>query len=140
MNPIADAIKAVVSGVIAPVTGVLNKRTERKMAVETAEAKLAQIKQDGVHTVELGEQDIEALRTKQNESTWKDEYTLLSVLSIMNIIVFGGLMKAFGFPEILEGIVYAIQELNVVGVDTGELIRVSVYAGLGLSVWKGIIK
>ena len=140
MAILASGIKAIVEGVVAPVSSILNKRTERKMAVESADAKLAQIKQDGVTKVELNEQDIEALRTKQNESTWKDEYTLLSVLSIMNIIVLGGIAKAFGFPEILAGVVYAVQELNAVGVDTGELIRVSVYAGLGLSVWKGIIK
>tara|TARA_R110002167_G_scaffold60282_2_gene170429 strand:- start:24086 stop:24508 length:423 start_codon:yes stop_codon:yes gene_type:complete len=140
MAILASGIKAIVEGIVAPVSGILNKRTERKMAVESADAKLAQIKQDGITKVELNEQDIEALRTKQNESTWKDEYTLLSVLSIMNIIVLGGIAKAFGFPEILAGVVYAVQELNAVGVDTGELIRVSVYAGLGLSVWKGIIK
>jgi len=129
-------IKDLITGLVSPITNVLVKRQERKQAAESAHAKLQQAKVEGALEVTLKEHEIESVRTRGLAESWKDEYATVSVVSILNIVVIGGLAAAFGHPEIIEGILAAIQALTAVGVDVGELLRIVIYAAVGVSVWR----
>lgn len=127
-----------VTALFKPVADVINKRQERKMAKEAAKAKLSQAKADDAQELNLNKDEYEAIATAALSDTWKDEYVTLSVVSILNIIVVGGIMSAYGHPQLLQGVAIAITSLVTAGVDIGFLMTAAVMAGLGLSVWKKI--
>lgn len=123
---------------LAPITDLLKQRGERKAAKESAQAKLAQAKVDNDYKLEFTDQEWEAISAAGLKDTWRDEYVTLSVGSILNIIVLGGILSAFGHPETLTGIVIAINAINAIGVDIGFLLEAVVLAALGLSVWRKV--
>jgi len=125
-----------ITALFAPVAGIFNKREERKQAREQAAGKLAQSKADGSLKLELNKDEWENLQVKGMTESWKDEYVTVSVVSILNVIVVGGIASAFGYPQILTGIGTAITALGAAGVDIGFLLEAAVLAGLGLSIWK----
>jgi len=127
-----------ISLILKPLTGIFAKREERKLVRQQASDKLQQSKADGSLKLELNKDEWEALQVKGMDNSWKDEYVTVSVVSILNVIVIGGLAAAFGYPQILEGIVVSITALESVGVDIGFLLEAAVLAGLGLSVWKRV--
>jgi len=129
---IADLIK----GLISPITALLLKRQERKLVVAGAKAKLDQAKSDGAHKVELNEQEIEVVRTNGLGGSWKDEYITVSVVAFLNLIVVGSIAAAFGYTNLLEGMTGSVMVLTAMGVDMGELIRIVILAGVGVSVWR----
>ena len=117
-------------------TNTETKREDRKGAEQSAENKLEQGQQSECATVELNEEEWEQLKVNGMDKTWKDEYITVSLMSIFNIVVVGGLASAFGYPEVLEGIVTSVTALTAIGVDVGFLLSATVLSGLGLSVWK----
>ena len=119
-----------------PIANIVQKRQERKLAQQSAKNKLMQSKQDNHQAISLNKDEWEQLTVRGMDTTWKDEYVTVSVLSIFNIIVIGGLLAAFGHPQVIEGIAIAMLSLSEVGVDVGFLMEAAVLAGLGLSVWK----
>jgi len=121
-----------------PLSDLYAKRQERKAARESATAKLIQSKQDEDYQLELNKDEWESLQVKGMGGTWKDEYVTVSVVSIFNIIVVGGILTAFGHPQVLEGIGIALAALISAGVDIGFLMEAAVLAGLGLSIWKRV--
>ena len=125
-----------VQALFKPIAGIFKKREERKLVRETAVAKLAQAKHDGSLKLDLNKDEWENLQVKGMTESWKDEYVTVSIVSILNVIVVGGVAAGFGHPEILKGIATSIQALNAAGVDIGFLLEAAVLAGLGLSVWK----
>jgi hypothetical protein len=129
---IPDLIKSL----FAPVAAIFQKREERKMAREAANAALAQAKVQNAQTLELNKDQWEQLQVQGMGQTWKDEYVTVSVVSIVNLVVVGGVLAAFGHPEMLEGLGIALSALGAQGIDMGFLIEAAVLAGLGLSIWK----
>ena len=125
-----------VTALFKPIASIVQKRQERKLAQQSAKNKLMQSKQDNHQAINLNKDEWEQLNVSGMDTTWKDEYVTVSVLSIFNIIVIGGLLAAFGYPQILEGVAIAMTSLAEVGVDVGFLMEAAVLAGLGLSVWK----
>ena len=121
-----------------PVTEIITKRQERKAAQQSAKNKLMQSKQEGHQALELNKDEWEQLQVSGMDTTWKDEYVTVSIVSILNLIVLGGLAAAFDHPEILTGVGIAINALTTAGVDIGFLLEASVLAGLGLSIWKRV--
>ena len=130
------SIASIVTGLFKPVASIINKRQERKQLKEQAVAKLSQSAQDDTQAINLNKDEWEALNVSGMQHTWKDEYVTVSVVSILNIIVVGGLATAFGYPQVLSGIGTAIKALGEVGVDIGFLLEATILAGLGLSIWK----
>ena len=128
------AITSLIGSVLSPVANVINKRQDRKIASDTCKGKLRQAKQDGELKVELNDQEWERVNASMQNSTWKDEYATVSVMSIFNLFVIGGIASAFGQPDLMEGIVLSVKALTEVGIDIGMLIQVTVYAALGLHV------
>lgn len=129
-------MKDLLAGLFKPVADIFKAREQRKAAREAAQAKLLQAKADGLQQLELNKDQWEQLAVTGLAGTWKDEYITVSVVSIFNVIVIGGIASAFGYPQILEGIGTAIQALSVAGVDVGFLLEATILAGLGLSIWK----
>ena len=43
---------------------------------------------------------------------------------------------AFGFPQMLDGVVLAIKALVEAGVDIGMLIMAVVFAAIGMKLWR----
>jgi len=125
-----------IAGLFKPVIGIFAKRQERKQLKDQALAKLNQSAQDDTQSLNLNKDEWEALNVKGMDHTWKDEYVTVSVVSILNVIVLGGLASAFGYPQILTGIGTALAALGEVGVDIGFLLEATILAGLGLSIWK----
>ena len=60
----------------------------------------------------------------------------MSIVSVLNIVIVGAVVYAFGEPRLLEGVKLGVQSLVQMGVPIGDLITVTVFAGLGLSVWR----
>ena len=125
-----------VTALFAPIADMVNKRQERKMAAEAARAKLAQAVQSGAQELNLNKDEWEQLQVKGMADTWKDEYVTVSVVSIFNLILVGGIMAAYGHTQVLEGVALAISSLTASGVDVGFLLEAAILAGLGLSIWK----
>jgi len=133
MNPIAAVVQ-----LGSAVAGLFRQRGERKMAQATAKAKLEQVKTQGAQSVEFNDQDWEALAQTNQNGSWKDEYVTVSVVSIVNMIVVGGVAAAFGYPEVLEGLALAITTLVTAGVDMGFLITATVLAALGMHIKRNL--
>jgi tRNA A37 threonylcarbamoyltransferase TsaD len=130
------SIKEIIAGLISPVTDIIKRRQERKAAKESAKQKLAQAAQDAEYKLEFSDQELEALQTKGLNETWKDEYVTVSVVSIFNLIVVGGVASAYGHNEVLEGVATAVKALVAAGVDVGFLLEATIMAAIGLSIWR----
>lgn len=119
-----------------PIIDLFKQRSERKAAKESAKAKLKQSQSDDNYKVELTDQEWEALAVQAETGSWKDEYVTVSVVSVFNIIVFGGVLSAFGYTQVLEGIGLAVRALTEAGVDVGFLLEAVILSAVGLSVWR----
>lgn len=126
----------IISVLVSPITKIIQKRQDRKMAQQTAKTKIEQAKQVQSATVELNKDEWEQLNVEGMDKTWKDEYVTVSVMSILNLIVVGGVAAAFGYPQVLTGVIGAVRALTEIGLDMAFLLEAVVLAGLGLSVWK----
>lgn len=131
-------IPNIIAGILSPVRDFAVKRQERKMARETATAKLSQAKVAGEQQVTFNDQELEVALAAQKTGTWTDEYITVSIISVFNLIVLGGILSAFGFPSLLEGTALAITALTEANVDVAFLMEATVLAGLGLVIWRKI--
>lgn len=131
-----SVIKDVIAGLFKPAAEIFKAREQRKAAREAASAKLQQAKADNQQQIELNKDELEQLQVKSLNQTWKDEYVTVSVVSIFNIIVVGGLAAAFGHDQILIGVGYAVQALVQAGVDVGFVLEATILAAIGLNIWK----
>ena len=125
-----------VTALTDPIAKAYQAKQELKAAKETAKAKITMSKQDNDYKVELSDQEWEALALEKSDTTWKDEYVTVSIVSIVNLIVVGGLAAAFGEPRVLEGMAIAIQALVAAGVDLAFIINAVVLAAIGLKIWR----
>lgn len=129
-----------ISGIFASLSNLAGSlwknRQLRKAAKEAALAKLTQGQQDQTHALALSKDEWETLNVASMGETWKDEYVTVSVVSIFNLILLGGVLAAFGYPQVLTGVGAALAAMVAAGVDVGFLMNATIMAGLGLSVWK----
>ncbi len=130
------SILTLISGLVKPVTDLIKGRQDRKKNRESAQAQLSAASQAGNFNLKLKDQEWEALAQGQKSSTWTDEYATVSILSIVNLVVVGGVASAFGYPQVLTGIVTAISTMAEVGIDIGFLAEAVVLAAIGLSTWR----
>jgi len=105
---------------------------ERKQAEHTLEAKIVAAKQEGETQLQLSALERDVLAQWQQQSTWKDEYVTVSLVAILNLVVVGGILAAFGRPEVLDGVQHAVEALVAMGVDVGLLLEITIYCALGL--------
>jgi hypothetical protein len=131
-----NAIVSLIGGLFKPLSDAYRANQERKAAHDAAKAKLAAKKVDNDYKVELTDQEWEALSKKGENGTWKDEYITVSIVSIINLIVLGGIMAAFGEERVLQGMGIAITALVNAGVDLPFIFNAVVLAGIGLKIWR----
>ena len=125
-----------IAALFKPVADIFTAREQRKAAREAAQAKLLQGKAEGAQQLELNKDEWEQIAVPGLQGTWKDEYVTVSVVSIFNLILLGGVLTAFGYPQVLTGVGIAMESLSTAGVDVGFLLEATILAGLGLSIWK----
>ena len=131
-------IASIVSGIISPITGIFVKREETKKVKVEGEAKIALAKQNGSTEITLTDQEWEAIAASKQDSTWKDEYVTIVITSPIVLIIVGSINYAVtGDLDLLNGAVLALQKLDDIGLDMGELMEVVVYAAVGLKIWRG---
>ena len=131
-------IASIVSGIISPITGIFVKREETKKVKVEGEAKIALAKQNGSTEITLTDQEWEAIAASKQDSTWKDEYVTIVITSPIVLIIIGSINYAItGDLDLLNGAVLALQKLDDIGLDMGELMEVVVYAAVGLKIWRG---
>ena len=130
-----------ISHIVKPVSGMYNKRQDRKIQKEAGKAKLAQAKQQGDAEVTLKDVEWEAIAVSQNDGTWKDEYvTIIGTMHLVLIFIGAIYGVSTGNMAILDGTIKAITELQKVGVDMGEVTMTVIYAAVGLKAWRGVVK
>jgi hypothetical protein len=131
MNPIAAVL-----GIFSGIKDYALKREERKALLESAKSKLAQTNVEGQQKQELTDAEWEVVAAAALDKSWKDEYVTVSVVSIFNLIVLGGLAAAWGHVQILQGMAISINALEAAGVDVGFLLNAVVLSAIGLKVWR----
>ena len=129
-------LKDILGMFIEPVASVLRKREERKLVKVTVEGKLAEAAQQNAAEITFKDQELEHILAAQKANSWTDEYATVSLLSILNLIVVGGILAAFGYSQVLAGIGLAVTSLVNAGVDVGFLMEAVTLSAVGLSVWR----
>lgn len=119
-------------GLFEKAADAFKSRQERLQAEQTLEAKIVQAKQEGETQLQLSVAERDVLAQWQQQSTWKDEYVTVSLVAILNLVVVGGILSAFGIPEVLQGVQNAVQALTAMGVNVGMLLEITIYCALGL--------
>lgn len=127
-------VKDIIAGVVAPLTGYLGKRTERKMNRDTIKGKIVQQKQGDATEITLTDAQWEVVAAAMQDKTWKDEYVTVSVVLIFNLYIIGGIAAAFGHPQVLTGVTTGIAALVASGVDLGFLMTAVVLAAIGIKI------
>jgi hypothetical protein len=122
--------------IVGPILDIIKGKQDRKKALQQVESKikLAQTETEG--DLVLKRHEVEALAVKGLSETWRDEYVTVSVVSIFNLIVIGGILTAFGYPQVLEGIAVSVTALEAAGVDLGFLMTAAVLTSLGVYTFK----
>ena len=134
---ILSAITGAVGGIVKPIAGVLNAKTQRRQSAEEGKNKVLLAKQDGENSLDLTDAEWEAISAAGNTESWKDEYVTIICTLPYVAIFFGAVIAAFGNPLLLSGAMEGAAKLNEIGIDVGHLCQVVVYAAVGLKLWRG---
>lgn len=128
MNPIVD----MVSGLLKPASNAYGKFQDRKVAAEGAKAKLAQARVDNRQEIAVTQLELEIMSKQMEGGTWKDEVAMLTGLLPFYLILLGAILSAFGLPEFAAGVNDGLAQLEGMDVPLGQLIMISLCAGLGV--------
>jgi hypothetical protein len=139
MSVIGDFLTNGLGTIIKPITDVLNKKQDRKIAKDAINGQLSAARQADETTITVNDQHLEAVLAESMGTTWKDEYVTLSLVGIINGIMLGGVLHGFGYPAFLEGIITGVQALAQIldsGSELGFILKATVLAAIGLNVWR----
>ena len=128
---------ALLKPLISGVSGWLQKRSERKMARELAEAKVKAAKVSGDQEVTLKDAEWESLAVSGLSKTWKDEYLTVIITSPLILIFLGALWLFWtGDSALIDATIVALTKLGELGIDMGALMYIVTLAGVGLKLWR----
>ena len=139
MSVIGDFLRTGLSTIKKPITDVLNKKQERKIAKDTFNGQIAMARQAGEQEVIVNDQHLDQILAQNTTSTWKDEYATVSIISIVNFLMIGGILNGFGYPAFLEGTIIGVRALAEVlqnGGDLAFIVKATVLVAIGLNVWR----
>lgn len=130
-------VKDAIGGLVSPLTKAYETKQNRKMARESGDAKLSLAKANNENQVTLTDQEWEAQSKANEKDTWKDEYLTIIITSPIVTLLAGGIILAFTDDDsLLEGTKLGLAALKDTGVDLGELMYLTVLAGLSLKLWR----
>lgn len=129
---IGSIIASATGGLLKPAADAYAKHSDRKLAKESASAKLAQTKQNGELAIDLTKLEIEQLAKANEKGSWKDEFALVLGTSPFIMIMVGAILAAFGHPEFAVGVADGLAQLGQLGVPMGDIVFMSIMAGLGI--------
>lgn len=137
MAGIGSIIGNVLSEAIKPVTGVFEKKIERRQARDSLRAK-AQMQKTGDKTkITLSDSEWEAISASKQDTSWKDEWvTIIMTLPVPTIFLGSVYAAVYDDPRFSDGVIDGIHALNAVGVPMGELMTATVLAAVGLKLWR----
>ena len=111
--------KKILGLVAQPIADYFTKREDRKTAEDAIKGKIALAKVNKDAKLELADHEIQVLRTKNADNSWKDEY--VTVLVSMPIIVSAlGSIVGVAFPEV--GGRMGVAAAEIADIMTGETI------------------
>jgi len=131
-------LKSVAGAIISPVTKAIETHQVNKTKRQELDTKIKVAKLEGNERLELTRNEIDMVRVQNMASTWTDEYVIVSLFSIVNMTIFGGIAYAMGYPLFLEGIAKGVGSLVLAGVNVGNLITVAAYSALGITVYRRV--
>jgi hypothetical protein len=132
-----DAISGLVTGLVSPITGLLQKKEERKEHHNMAMAALQTAKQEDATHVTLEAQAYETVLASAMEKSWKDEFITVIFGTIIIQIMVAGMLVGLGYPAFMDGTVTGINALAVV-IDLKFIMTAVCMSAIGLSVWRKI--
>ena len=133
---LTSIISGAVEGLVKPITGLLGRRQERLAAREAVRGKIAVAAQEDEQEMLLTDAEWEVVSQGMSDKSWKDEFLTIVITAPFSLFIFGGILAAFGMPEVLEGTAIGITALVNAGVDVGFLLQAVVLAGIGLKIWR----
>tara|TARA_Y100000310_G_scaffold317410_1_gene370266 strand:+ start:245 stop:679 length:435 start_codon:yes stop_codon:yes gene_type:complete len=142
-SPVLELAKGAIGGLIQPITQLYTKKEERKQAKDAIKGQIAMAKQQGATEVSIKASDWEIASKGQEGGTWKDEYITVSIMSIFNAVILGSIMLAFGSEAggaLVTGVLEGIKTIDALDGTVGEMIKVTVYAGLSIKIVKDVIR
>ena len=130
---------SIIPTIVKPITDLFAKRVERKVNQDSIKGKAAMAKLSGETQITLTDAEWEIAKANAESGSWKDEWITLVMTAPVALIIAGSLMDGTGWGNggIVLGAVAGINALNSVGVPMGELMTATVFAGLGLKLWRG---
>ena len=127
----------IIGPIISGISGIFEKREERKTVKATAEAKLAQAKLAGEEKITLTDAEWESISARGLAESWKDEYVTIIVTAPIVGILAGAVWAAiFGDRALLDGTLDGVRELKELGLDWNVLTTAVVFAAIGLKMWR----
>lgn len=138
---VATIVANVVSGAIAPIANIFIRKTERKIAKDTINGNVQIAKLENQAEVNVGIKDWEILSKANEAGTWKDEYVTLSVFSIFNVILIGGVGTGLGYewgPQLIDGVSIAVNAVNATDGLVGKLLLLTATAALSIKALNAI--
>lgn len=133
MGVVAKVAGTVLNGV----TGVFQKREERKLAKVSAQGKIALAKQNNAANISMSRAEWETVMAKNTADSWKDEFALIVILMPIICIFLGALYAAYtGDDRILKGVNEALLHFEKIGLEYGMLVMAVVLASFGIR-WMG---
>lgn len=125
--------------IIGRMTGFVAERQARKRSAQEAEAKLRLASQDHEAKLDLSDSQISAMLAKGLGDSWKDEWTLIMMSLPFLGLFFGGLLAAFGRPELLNGVAIGLEAMNAAGLDYGFVASTVFLASVGVVAWRRLL-
>ena len=130
-------IGQILGTLVSPLTSLAAKFVERKAAKDSLRSKAVLSKLDSETQITLTDAEWEIAKAKSESGSWKDEWITIVITAPIACIILGSIMMAFGAgPELVNGAVAGITALNQAGVPMPELMTATVFAGLGLKLWR----
>ena len=123
---------------LKPVTNLIAKSVERRMAKDMVQAKVKMAKLNGSNKLEMTDTEWEALSLQLQDSTWKDEFVTVVILFPFISLMLGGIYGSVtGDMSLLEGTKLALVEIKMLDQEYWELTKIVILAAVGLKLWRG---
>ena len=88
----------IIKGLISPVTGLLNRRAERKLAESNARANLDRIMAEAAAQDATVAGQIALVNAENQNNTWKDEFALITIALPFWVMMIAG---PLGFQDVV---------------------------------------